>query len=176
MHTIHMGNGEAINITHVRTSNIQGKRRLYLNNLSKIPQIKRNLMSVYQFANDNNVYLEFHPKFLLTQDISLRGKLDRGLYKFDFGNTRKSKIGNMRCDSFESCIKNDKETFDPWHCKLGHASVNVVKQVFKNNNISFDVSLPYVCTYCRLGKSHRLPFADSNTIISKPLELVATDL
>lgn len=131
-----------------------------------------------QFANDNHVYFEFNLKFcvvedLLNQEILLQGKLDKGLYKFNFSNTRKSKVRKIWCNSSKSNVKNGKEIFDLCYCKLGHPSVNVVKQVLKNNDISFNVSLSCVCTYCQLGKNHKLPFTNSITVISNPLELVA---
>lgn len=41
-----------------------------------------------QFANYNDVYFEFHPKFrlfrdLLNKDILLHGSMDKGLYMFN---------------------------------------------------------------------------------------------
>lgn len=39
--TVHMGNGEALNITHVGNGIIKGKRQLYLNNLLRVPKIKK---------------------------------------------------------------------------------------------------------------------------------------
>lgn len=44
-------------------------------------------------------------------------------------------------------------------------------------NISVDKSvLPYVCTYCQMGKNHKLAFPNSQSVYNKPLELVTTDL
>lgn len=104
---VHMGDGEAIRISYVGNESIKGKRQLYLNNLLRVPKIKKNLISVSQFANDNNAYIEFHPKFflvrdLLSQDVLLQGKMDNGLYKFTSDKSRD------RCDEekWKRCIHN----------------------------------------------------------------------
>lgn len=36
--------------------------------------------------------------------------------------------------------------------------------------------MPYICTCHQMGKSHKLPFPNSNTIYNKSLELVVVDL
>jgi len=97
--TVLMGNGEATNISHVGTGCIKGTRLLYLNNLLRVPSIKKNLISVSQFASENKVYFEFHPKTCLVRDslnktILLQGKLDNGLYKFS--NMTSNDAGNKR--------------------------------------------------------------------------------
>lgn len=50
-----MGNDESTKITHTRNSYIQGERVLCPINLLRVPQIKKNLLSVSQFVSDNNV-------------------------------------------------------------------------------------------------------------------------
>lgn len=181
-HSVAMGNGETINISHIETCTIEGTRSLYLNNLLRVPSIKKNLISVSQFAKENNVYFEFHPGFCLVRDllnknILLQGKLDQGLYKFS--NMRKRSF----CNNLEWCnnvsTNNDKDVniLDAWHCKLGHSSSDVVKQVLNENKISFPkLCSSNICTHCQIGKSHKLPFQYSETAYEKPLELVAADL
>lgn len=68
-HSIQVGNGETISISHIGNGYISTKRHLYFNNLLRVPNIKKNPISVSQFANDNNVYFEFHPKFCLVKDL-----------------------------------------------------------------------------------------------------------
>lgn len=36
--------------------------------------------------------------------------------------------------------------------------------------------LPYICAFCQMGKSHKLPFANSATEYTIPFELITTDL
>lgn len=37
-------------------------------------------------------------------------------------------------------------------------------------------SVSHVCTFCQLGKSHKLPFKNSETVYKKPLEMIVFDL
>lgn len=67
MNPIHMGNGKYIAITHTGNSYIMGKGQLYLNNLLRVPLIRKNLLSVSRFAKDNNVYFWFYPQHCLVR-------------------------------------------------------------------------------------------------------------
>lgn len=50
-------------------------------------------------------------------------------------------------------------------------------QVLNDNEIAFECSPDsYVCTHCQIGKGHKLPFNNSSTVYSCPLELIALDL
>lgn len=52
-----------------------------------------------------------------------------------------------------------------------------MKKILAEGKIPFNnVTLPYIYTYCLLGKSHKLTFIDSLTKYDEPLELIATDL
>lgn len=67
--------------------------------------------------------------------------------------------------------------FDTWHYKLGHPSIKAVKHVLNGNKINFEcIPEPYICKHCQIGKSHKLPFFDFETVYYKPFELIAADL
>jgi len=90
---VYIGNGQGLPINSIGTmsfpSNYHPNITLTLHNLLHVPSITKNLVSVSQFAKDNNVYFEFHSnvcyvKFQVTSRILLRGHLgDDGLYQFD---------------------------------------------------------------------------------------------
>ena len=52
-----------------------------LKNLSYVPGITKNLLSVSQFTADNKVFLEFYPDFCFVKDFSTRKTLLRGHLK-----------------------------------------------------------------------------------------------
>lgn len=88
---IQMGNGAGLKISHLGSSTLTDpshtSHSFLLHNLLHVPHIKKNLISVSQFAKDNHVYFEFHPfhclvKDHLTHKVLLEGVLDQGLYKF----------------------------------------------------------------------------------------------
>lgn len=141
-----------------------------------------------QFAKGNNVYFEFYPKHFLVKDILtketiLQGKKFRGLYKFNVANSRNPEF-RRKWHTISGIEQEDKcKNFDirhsklGWHSKLGHSNVSIVKKVLNNNNISFQKnSVPYICTYCQMCKSHKFAFPVSETNYTKPLELIASDL
>lgn len=60
-------------------------RNLFLNDVLYAPSTAKNLVSVHRLAQDNNVFLEFHPDFFLIKDritrkILLEGPCKGGLY------------------------------------------------------------------------------------------------
>lgn len=143
----------------------------------------KNLMSVSQFANDNQVYFEFYPKYclvrdLLNKEILLQGNVQNGLYIFNPPQNCKPTTRRKWC-AYSKCNTSidSKRIFDLWHCKLGHPIVEAVKHVLKNNNVECEnVSLPYISNSCQMGKSNNPPFLESTTKYNKPLEMVAADL
>lgn len=65
------GNRQGLPITSIGTTVFQSSHKLHttlkLNNLLLVLQITKNLISVSQFARDNNMYFEFHPYFFLVK-------------------------------------------------------------------------------------------------------------
>lgn len=159
-----MRNGEGVKITHTGIACIKGERKLYLNNLLMVPQIKKNLLSVSQFVSDDNVYFEFDTKHclvrdILTKEILLQGEAVKGLYRFNLVESRNSNADKCveNCNFFELAQSEKKlSNFDIWHYKLGHPSANIVKKVLSENKIPFDVILPYICTFCQMGKESQI--------------------
>lgn len=64
-----VGNGNSIYITHIGHTILQGTKKTYVNNLSRVLNIKKNMISVSQYARDNDVYFEFYPNHCLIKDI-----------------------------------------------------------------------------------------------------------
>lgn len=87
---------------------------LTLNNLLLVPHITKNLMSVSKFAQDNNVFFEFHPKFCVVRsqassEVLLRGSVGSdGLYKFPNPATQLSKLSSSSNSSSAQSISKTK--------------------------------------------------------------------
>ena len=57
-----IGDGKSLRITHLGSSELQSSTHPFkLTNILCVPDIKRNLLSIYQFCVDNNVSVEFLP-------------------------------------------------------------------------------------------------------------------
>ncbi|KAG8500663.1 hypothetical protein CXB51_002624 [Gossypium anomalum] len=83
-----MGDGTPAPISSVGTCVLPTQSKLLrLSDVLCVPRIRKNLMSVSQFARDNNVYFEFHPTYCVVKDIVtretlLKGHIHDGLYQF----------------------------------------------------------------------------------------------
>ena len=88
---IHMGNGASLMIAHSSFSLLCSSdlpRVFSLSNLLHVPHITCNLISVSQFARENNVFFEFHPSICIVKDLTmgtplLKRRLHEGLYRFN---------------------------------------------------------------------------------------------
>jgi hypothetical protein len=82
-----IGDGKSLRITHLGSSTLHSSAHSFkLNNILCVPDIKCNLLSIYQFCVDNNVSVEFLPwcflvKDLLTGEIRVKGKTKESVYK-----------------------------------------------------------------------------------------------
>ena len=82
-----IGDGKSLQITHLGSSTLHSSTHSFkLKNILCVPDIKRNLLSIYQFCVDNNVSVEFLPwcffmKDLLTGEIHAKGKTKEGEYE-----------------------------------------------------------------------------------------------
>ncbi|KAL5752061.1 hypothetical protein ACOSQ2_022568 [Xanthoceras sorbifolium] len=66
---------------------------------------------------------------------------------------------------------------DTWHARLGHPFFFVLKHALKFvPAVSNNITQPKFCDSCKCGKLNQLPFPNSVTKTSQPLELVYTDV
>lgn len=76
---IRVGNGQGLKILHTGLANLPTpSRNFQLSSLLHVPEIQKNLISVYQFTHDNNVFIEFHPSCFRVKDIRTRRLLLQG--------------------------------------------------------------------------------------------------
>ena len=61
-HTVTVGNGASLPISHISTDTLPSlSKPLYLNNVLVVPHIIKNLLSVRKLTTDNFVSIEFDP-------------------------------------------------------------------------------------------------------------------
>lgn len=190
---IHAANGAGLSITHTEQSSFisPSNHVFHLKNLLHVPSVTKNLLTVSQFAHDNNIYFEFHPSFCLVKDqatgnILLKGLLQDGLYSFKLNastssSQSQSSVYHVSNPSSSSSTTNSslhcKSNLDIWHNRLGHPSTLVITQVLKQYTISsqFNKNLSF-CQACAIEKNHSLPFPTSSTTYTIPLQLIVSDL
>ena len=136
-----------------------------------MPSISQNLLSVHQFAKDNNVFFEFHPSFFCIKDLFsgatfLSGKSKDDLYPLHSLHQIKPQALIGECVSLTQ-----------WHAKLGHSSLRTVHQILSKHQLAVSNNkTSSICHACQLQKSHRLPFYLSHSRSQFPLDLIFTDV
>lgn len=140
------------------------------------------------------MFFEFHPSYCVvksqaSKEVLLKGKVGQdGLYHFPnlLQPSRKSAPAtvstpvnptNLSSVSVVNIASTSDDSYSIWHSRLGHPSSEILKHVLKLCNISpiNKTDLDF-CSYCCIGKSHKLPSSPSNSVYSNPFELVLTDL
>jgi hypothetical protein len=137
-----------------------------------------NLLSIHRFCKDNNASfyfdaIKFHIWDLNSGNLLYKGLNERGIYPIH-GTVHP--LPSLYKSNFSS-RSTAKVSSQTWHSHLGHPNSRVFRHVMHSslNNIATDSELPF-CTHCVQGKMHSLPFCDSVSVTSKPLELVHSDV
>lgn len=147
-----------------------------LRNILHVPQITKNLLSVQQFASDNNVFFEFHPDICFVKDLQsgktlLQGWNRSGLYQLELGRRPTNK------DLGSYAFVGERATVNDWHSCFGHPTRSTVYRILNVNKLPVQpVSQLSFCFACQLGKLHKLPFQSSSSVSFNPLDLVFYDI
>jgi len=174
---VKIGNNTSLSIKNIgfatyTTPNFSTK--FSLTHLLHVPSISKNLLSVSKFARDNHVFFEFHADHCLvkhqkTKQTLLHGKVKDGLYVFqDFIPTNKLSVNT-------SSVAPNIDLYTLWHKRFGHANSNVIHRIMKQCNLHIPAKQQF-CDTCVISKAHQLPFTDSVTVYTSPLELVFIDI
>jgi hypothetical protein len=94
---VHIANGTSMQISNIGHTTLHSPiRKLHLKDVLHVPSARKNIASVHRITSDNNVFLEFHPKFFLIKDWETkttlhRGKCEGGLYPLGLSQKRSSR-------------------------------------------------------------------------------------
>jgi hypothetical protein len=146
---------------------------LHLRNILHAPQATKHLLSVHRFTRDNNVFFEYHPYHFFIKDTATRtpllhGRCIGGLYPLSLHDIKRAPAVHL----------STRPSPELWHQRLGHPGTFALQHVLHHNKllVSSTNKDTHVCHACRMAKSCQLPFPDSNTKTSFPLELFHTDV
>jgi hypothetical protein len=165
--------GSGMSIHHVGHSLLRAPICfLQLRNILHAPQANKHLLSVHRFTRDNHIFFEFHPFHFLVKDSMriplLHGRCVDGLYPLSFHGASKT----------TSALLSTHPSAELWHQRLGHLGSFATQQIFRQNNLLVSsLNKPsHVCTACQMANSHQLPFLNSSSVSTSPLQLVHTDV
>ena len=165
------------------TSPITGEGSVILSNtltldtVLVVPSLEYNLLSVSQITSILACTVTFWPSFCVFQEILTRKILGYGvrrgkLYYLELPENGGSKISQVNQTSSKD---KTRATIWLWHRRLGHLSFGYLKklqpQLFSRLN-----DRGFHCDTCELAKSHRISYSPSLNKISKPFEVIHSDV
>ncbi|MFS7950533.1 putative RNA-directed DNA polymerase [Helianthus anomalus] len=172
--SLHVGNGESLPILHIGSSKIHSPYKTFtLSNILHVPQLKRNLLSVQKFCQDNNVFFEFHSTFFAVKDTCTRktlltGPSNNGLYSICVPSIRplhKVAFSVVRAST------------DTWHRRLGHPHPDLLRSMLSIFSLPVsNKSLSSSCNSCHMGKSSKLHLFPSTFKSNNVLDLIFCDV
>jgi hypothetical protein len=169
-----IGDGTGLRITHTGSSTLHsGSSFFNLRNILCVPDIKKNLISIYQFCITNNVSIEFFPwcflvKDLLTGVVRAQGESKGGVYEWSGFNTTSSS---------PTAFSISKIAPINWHFRLGHPSLPILNVIISKNELNIcSMTKQFSCNACQCNKSHKLPFSISTLESHAPLEIIFSDV
>lgn len=173
---IMVGNGSHLQVSHTGKGLLPTPiTNFRLSHVLHTPNITHNLISVFQFANDNHCTLMFDSSGLEIQDkithkLLYKGPCHKGLYPILTSSKHTSGI------PISTAFVNSSSSEMLWHQKLGHPSLPLFVSLIKQHGIP--VSKPQLlnCKCCNMAKSHKLQFSKSETVSTSPFQLVHMDV
>lgn len=139
-----------------------------------VPEINVNLLSVSQIVTKGNTVVfnsEGAKIFNSEKELIATASHENKLFRLD---TSTSVNGSAMFNA------SNENKCNLWHRRLAHvnsASLNKLKNgLVEGIHFSDNLNQEIACEVCILGKTHRLPFRDSDSSTTRLLELVHSDL
>ena len=149
-------------------------RPLDLHKVLYVPNIHKNLISVYRLCNTNGVSLEFFPSAFQVKDLTMGVQLLSGTAK----NELYEWLIRVPQVNTAATTPSSTATITSWHSRLGHPSSSILNSVI--SNFSLHVSLPshklVSCNDCYINKSHKLHFYQSTIVSTRHFHYLYSDV
>ncbi|TQD84801.1 hypothetical protein C1H46_029649 [Malus baccata] len=175
---VYIGDGKGLSITHTGSSLLHAPHHSFkLNNVLHVPQMKHNLLSAFQFVNDNSCSLTLDSDGSYVKDRStgkmlLRGPVRDGSYPLQ--SFPSSGISSASSSAFVSI----KAPVKIWHSRLGHPSSPIFRKVISSNCLALHgkSSVDFFCSDCAIAKNHKLSFSPAKSSTPHSLALIHCDV
>ena len=170
-----IADGSGLAISHTGSALLPTPSRSFaLNQVLYVPNLHKNLVSVYRLCNSNQVSVEFFPAHFQVKDLStgarlLQGKTRNELYEWPIPSPTITSL---------YASPTSKTNFASWHARLGHPSSAVFKSLVSQFSLPVSASdlKPFSCFDCLLNKTHKLPFHTNSIHSNRPLQYIYSDV
>ncbi|PKU71759.1 Retrovirus-related Pol polyprotein from transposon TNT 1-94 [Dendrobium catenatum] len=171
--SVSVANGTSLPIQHSGQGLLplpDTSRKLRLQNLLHVPNLKHNLLSVSKLTTDNSVSITFDANGFLIKDIQdqrplLHGRLHNELYQVQLSpDTNSTALSAITKDSVI------------WHARLGHPNNQILSALAKCFPEISSVPSSFICSSCNMAKSHKQVFNKSFSVTTAPFDLLHTDV
>jgi GAG-pre-integrase domain len=155
-----VANGEKIKILG------SGSIKLFSKKISNVLHVKNyssNLLSINKLSKELNCEIIFTSKKVFFQEWVTKKNIGEEFLQ--------NRLYILQEEKDTLCIRKEEKIGSLWHKRIGNPSDNILKNIFYFK--SLDCSC---CEVCKLGKHTRLLFNLSSCKISKPFELINSDV
>lgn len=172
---VSVSNGASLRISHVGSSFVSTPSGQFrLSNMLHVPNIAVNLLSVHRFATNNNCVFYFDASVFCVKDKAARrmffqGQSENDLYPFPL-SLQSSQSNKTRPSAFIG----EKVNAPVWHSRLKHPASAILRHLLSEFKLPLHGSSKFDSFFsnCQLGKSKKVPFLNSTSLSSQPLELL----
>ncbi|CAA7035750.1 unnamed protein product [Microthlaspi erraticum] len=170
-----IGDGNGLPISQTGFVSLPSNTKPFsLSNVLYVPDIKKNLISVYRLCNTNQVSVKFFPAHFQVKDLNsgvplLQGRTNEELYEWPI---MKSAVRAF------FATPTVKTSLSDWHSRLGHPSLPILKSIISKHSLPCSAVFPKFlsCVDCLSNKSHKLSFSQTSISSTRPLQYLFTDL
>ena len=160
-----IADGIGLPITHTGSALLPTPHcSLKLRDVLYVPNVKRNLISVYKMCNTNDVSIEFFPTHFQVKDLSMGDQLLQGRTKNELYEWPVQLSSPMSL--FAS--PNQKPDLLSWHARLGHPTLPVLKSLVSKFSLPVSLSSTNDLFYsdCSINKSQAVVLFKHNCVVS----------